>query len=143
VGRLPAESTDIREDFGMVASAPSARTKRQQVVHSTPSVESAPLLSYSVGVRTKFGDDLEGIDLLPDGIVFRSPIPLQPGKTLELILCRGSILVDAIVVHCGRLKDDPGGFAIHTRYHHVSEALCSLIREEVARLTDRPDLIAP
>jgi hypothetical protein len=127
----------------MVASAPSTRTKHEPAGHATPSAEPHYPLSYSVGVRTKFGDELEGIDLLPDGMVFRSPIPLQPGKTLELIVCRGSILVDAIVVHCSRLKDEQGGFAIHTRYHHVSEALSSLIREEVARLTDRPDLIAP
>lgn len=127
----------------MVASAPSARTKREQAMRATAETELRHPLSYSVGVRAKFGDDLEGIDLLPDGLVFRSPVPIQAGKTLELILCRGSILVDAIVVHCSRLKDDQGGFAIHTRYHHVSEALSSLIREEVARLTGRPDLIVP
>lgn len=127
----------------MVASAPSARPKRQQARSTPQSVESNHPLSYSLGVRTKFGDELEGLDVLPDGLVFRSPVPLQPGKTLELILCRGSILVDAIVVQCGRLQDESGGFAIHTRYHHVSEALGSLIREEVARVTGRPDLIAP
>ncbi len=127
----------------MVASAPSARSKRQHGSSTPPSVETHHSLSYSVGVRTKFGDEAEGIDLLPDGLVFRSPTPLQPGKTLELILCRGSILVDAIVVQCSRLQDESGGFAIHTRYHHVSDALGSLIREEVARLTGRPDLIAP
>jgi hypothetical protein len=127
----------------MVASAPSARTKREQAMRATAEAETRHSLSYSVGVRAKFGDELEGIDLLPDGLVFRSPVPLQAGKTLELILCRGSILVDAIVVHCSRLKDDQGGFAIHTRYHHASEALSSLIREEVARLTGRPDLIVP
>jgi len=127
----------------MVASAPSARPKRHQAVPTPPSVDTQSSLSYSVGVRTKFGDELEGIDLLPDGLVFRSPVPLQPGKTLELILCRGSILVDAIVVQCRRMQDDSGGFAIHTRYHHVSDALSGLIREEVARLTERPDLIDP
>lgn len=127
----------------MVARAPSARTRHELAEQSAQEAEARHALSYSVGVRAKFGDELEGIDLLPDGLVFRSPSPLQAGKTLELILCRGSILVDAIVVHCSRLKDEQGGFAIHTRYHHVSEALSSLIREEVARLTGRPDLITP
>ena len=132
----------------MAASASATRHKRQLTLPTTDSesahAESAvPRLSYAVGVRTKFGDELEGLDLLPDGLVFRSPVPIQPGKTLELILCRGSILVDAIVVHCTRLQDEPGGYAIMTRYHHISEALGSLIREEVARVTGQPELVSP
>jgi hypothetical protein len=127
----------------MVASARSARPKRQLASSDVRSQKAHHPLSYSVGVRTKFGDELEGIDLLPDGLVFRSQVPIQPGKTLELILCRGSILVDAIVVHCASLRDETGGYAIHTRYHHASEALSSLIREEVARLTGQPELLAP
>jgi hypothetical protein len=132
----------------MAVHLASARSKRPRTVPA-PELESAapalgsPALGYSVGVRAKFGDELEGLDMLPDGLVFRSPVALQPGKTLELILCRGSMLVDAIVVQCTRLRDEQGGFAIHTRYHHVSEALASLIREEVARLTGRPELFSP
>jgi hypothetical protein len=124
----------------MSVSAHSPRSKRPPVAPAA--MDSTHSLSYALGVRMKFGDEHEGLDLLPDGLVFRSDAPLQPGKMVELILCRGSILVDAMVVHCTRLQDESGGFAIHTRYHHVSDALGSLIREEVARLTDRPELIA-
>jgi hypothetical protein len=126
----------------MVASASSARSKRQRAAAAPEPDSAAPAAGYTVGVRTKFGDELEGLDMLPDGLVFRSSVPLQPGKTLELILCRGSILVDAIVVQCTRLRDEQSGYAIHTRYHHVSDALSSLIREEVARLTGRPELLS-
>jgi hypothetical protein len=125
----------------MAAKANSPQIKRSQGHPSEPSVDSRHALGYALGVRMKFGDELEGLDLLPDGLVFRSPAPLLPGKMVELILCRGSMLVDAMVVHCAPLEDEGGGYAIHTRYHHVSDALSSLIREEVARLTGRPDLL--
>ena len=126
----------------MAANARSPHMKRAHATPAAPPASSVHPLSYSLGVRMKFGDELEGLDLLPDGLVFRSPGPLMPGKMIELILCRGSILVDAMVIHCAPLDDESGGFAIHTRFHHVSEALISLIREEVARLTGRPEMIA-
>ena len=122
----------------MVAHARSPRTKSRIERPAAASAESSHPLSYALGVRMKFGDELEGLDLLPDGLVFRAPAPLLPGKMVELILCRGSILVDAMIVHCAPLMDEQGGFAVHTRFHHISEALSSLIREEVARLTGRP-----
>jgi hypothetical protein len=126
----------------MAANVRSTHLKRAPVTPVTESANTAHPLSYSLGVRMKFGDELEGLDLLPDGLVFRSPSPMMPGKMIELILCRGSILVDAMVVHSAPLNDESGGFAIHTRFHHVSEALHSLIREEVARLTGRPELVS-
>jgi hypothetical protein len=127
----------------MAANARSPRLRRQHKHPSAPSVNTRRPLSYALGVRMKFGDELEGLELLPDGLVFRAPAPLLPGKMVELILCRGSILVDAMVVHCAPLTDEAGGFAVHTRFHHVSDALSGLIREEVARLTGRPELLEP
>ena len=124
----------------MAANARSNQLKRTSANSIPAQLNTAHPMSYSLGVRMKFGEELEGLDLLPDGLVFRSPSPMMPGKMIELILCRGSILVDAMVVHSTPMSDSTGGFAIHTRFHHVSEALISLIREEVARLTGRTDL---
>lgn len=127
----------------MAAKARAPQLKRRHEHPAEPSVESGRSLGYALGVRMKFGDELEGLNLLPDGLVFRSPAPLMPGKMVELILCRGSILVDAMVVRCSPLNDETGGYAVHTRFHHISDALGSLIREEVARLTGRPELLNP
>jgi len=126
--------------------AANARLPRPSRGHEHPAVRTRnrrPSLSYALGVRMKFGEELEGLELLSDGMVFRAPAPLLPGKMVELILCRGSLLVDAMVVHCTPLDDEAGGFAVHTRFHHVSDALGLLIREEVARHTGRPDLLDP
>jgi hypothetical protein len=90
---------------------------------------------YTVGVRMKFGDELEGLDVHDDGVTFRSGAPMQPGKMIELMLCNGSLLVDAVVIHCAPLRDGEGGFAVRTRYHQTSQALSSLIYEEITRLT--------
>ena len=127
----------------MVANARLPRLNRGREHPAVPSVNRRQTLSYALGVRMKFGDELEGLELLPDGLVFRAPAPLLPGKMVELILCRGSILVDAMVVHCAPLDDEGGGFAVHTRFHHVSDALGRLIREEAARHTGRPELLDP
>jgi hypothetical protein len=90
---------------------------------------------YTVGVRMKFGEEFEGLDAHDDGVTFRSPAPIQPGKMIELMLCNGSLLVDAVVIQCTPLRDDEGGFAVRTRYHQTSLALSSLIFEEITRLT--------
>ncbi|MFI5400669.1 MAG: hypothetical protein ACHQZQ_06430 [SAR324 cluster bacterium] len=127
----------------MVANARLPRLRRGREHPAVPSLNRRQTLSYALGVRMKFGDELEGLELLPDGLVFRAPAPLLPGKMVELILCRGSLLVDAMVVHCAPLDDEAGGFAVHTRFHHVSDALGLLIREEVARHTGRPNLLDP
>jgi hypothetical protein len=137
----PDLKADIREDFGMVARATVTRSPNISSNNEVHANMALPEISFSVGVRTKFGEELEGIDLLSDGMVFRSPAQIQPGRLLELIVCRGSILVDAIVVQSTPLRDGSGAYAIHTRYQHVSDALNSLIREEVARQSSRPDLL--
>jgi len=90
---------------------------------------------YSVGVRMKFGDDLPALDIHPDGLTFRSPVGIQPGKIVELILCNGSIMVDAIIIQSLAIRDDEGGYAVRARYHHASEALTSLIFAEINRIT--------
>ena len=95
----------------MSAKARSPQIKGRHEESATLSADSTRALGYALGVRMKFGDELEGLDLLPDGLVFRAPAPLLPGKMVELILCRGSILVDAMVVHCTPLNDASGGFA--------------------------------
>jgi hypothetical protein len=83
----------------------------------------------------KFGEELEGLDAHEDGVTFRSPTAMQPGKMIELILCNGSLLVDAMVIQCTPLRDAEGGYAVRTRYHQTSQALSSLIHEEITRLT--------
>ena len=93
---------------------------------------------YTVGVRMKFGEELEGIDAHDDGVTFRSPTYIQPGKMIELMLCNGSLLVDAVVIQCSQLRDDEGGYAVRARYHQTSQALSSLIFEEITRLTGQP-----
>lgn len=90
---------------------------------------------YTVGVRMKFGEELEGLDVHDDGVTFRSTAPMQPGKMIELMLCNGSLLVDATVIHCIPIRDSEGGFAVRTRYHQTSQALSSLIYAEITRLT--------
>jgi hypothetical protein len=91
--------------------------------------------AYTLGVRMKFGDELAALDIHSDGITFRAPAAIQPGKVVELILCNGSILVDAIIIQCAPIRDDEGGYAIRARYHHASEALTSLIFAEIQRIT--------
>ncbi len=54
-------------------------------------------------MRMKFGEDMEGLELFPDGMSFRSPFPIEGGRVLEMILCRGSIVVDVMVTHCEHL----------------------------------------
>ena len=101
----------------------------------TPAERTHAPRPYTVGVRMKFGEELEGLDVHDDGVTFRSPAPIQPGKMVELMLCNGSLLVDAVVIQCLPLRDDEGGYAVRTRYHQTSEALSSLIYEEITRLT--------
>lgn len=104
----------------------------------SPAESTAAPRPYTVGVRMKFGEELEGLDVHDDGVTFRSPAPMQPGKMIELMLCNGSLLVDAVVMACLPLRDDEGGYAVRTRYHQTSQALSSLIYEEITRLAGGP-----
>ncbi len=103
-----------------------------------PAESTAAPRPYTVGVRMKFGEELEGLDVHDDGVTFRSPAAMQPGKMIELMLCNGSLLVDAVVIQCLPLRDDEGGYAVRTRYHQTSQALSSLIYEEITRLSGEP-----
>ena len=117
---------------GAVPTPQSTRSrKRDAFAMGHPAVGA----TYTVGVRMKFGEEQEGLAVHEDGMTFRSPAPIQPGKMVELIVCRGSILVDALVVQCTPMQDGRKGYSIRTRYHHVSEALSTLIQEEVHRIT--------
>ena len=93
-----------------------------------------------VGVRLLFDDQLELLEVFPDGIAFRTPAPLAGGKRMELVLCGGTLLVDAIVVHCD--LHDSGQFVVRARYQQLSEALQALVTREV-RQTLVPAETAP
>lgn len=93
--------------------------------------------AFDVGVHIKLGERLEGLEVFDDGITFRSPVSIQGGRIIELVLCKGAVLVDAMVVGCVPLRDESGGYAIRARYHKTSHALNELIREELAREIDR------
>lgn len=87
--------------------------------------------SEPVVVRPKYGQQMEGIEIHKNGIAFRSPYSLRKGHVMELVLCRGSILIDAEVVHCAAVEGETGAYAIRASYLHVSEELIEFIAEEV------------
>ena len=78
-----------------------------------------------IAVRMQFGDE--------DGVTFHSTSPIPVGKTVELILCGGAIVVDAEIVECDPIIDALAGFAIRTRYAQSSADMRALITEELTR----------
>ena len=94
-------------------------------------------LKGMVGMRMKFGEDMEGLQLFQDGISFRSPFPIAGGRVLEMLLCRGSVVVDVMVMHCEHLPSAQGGYAVRTRYHSGSPGLVQLVQDEFKRLEMR------
>ena len=56
-------------------------------------------------VRMKYGEELNGIRSHEDGVSFHSPSPIPEGKLVELILCGGTILVDAEIAECRPILD--------------------------------------
>lgn len=85
---------------------------------------------FAVSVRTKLGDDLEGLEAHGDGISFRSPRPLEGGQVVELVICR-AILVEAEVVGCVPMPDRAEGHWVRARFRGTSPALNQLISEEL------------
>ncbi len=86
-----------------------------------------------VAVRMKFGDELFSMKVYEDGVSFKCTSPIPVGKTVELILCGGAIVVDAEVVECDAIIDSVGGFSIRTRYAQPSADVRALITEELSR----------
>ena len=86
-----------------------------------------------IAVRIQFGDELYGMRVYEDGVTFHSTSPLPVGKTVELILCGGAIVVDAEIVECDPIIDSLAGFAIRTRYAQSSADMRALITEELTR----------
>jgi hypothetical protein len=84
-------------------------------------------------VRLKYGEELEGMHVSEDGVQFDSPTPIPVGKLVELILCGGSILVDARIVECRPLTAEGTGFRIRAQYHGTSKDMRELIAHEVRR----------
>jgi hypothetical protein len=121
-------------------SAGANRTATPSIADLTfeDAVEEPRPYAFSVGVRTRLGEDLEGLEAHGDGVSFRSPRPIEGGQRVELIICR-AILVEAEVVGCAPLGGDDGGFWVRARFHNTSPALNHLICEELNRLMDLAD----
>jgi hypothetical protein len=94
-----------------------------------------PIQQYQVPivVRLKYGAELNGMQVHQDGVAFHSPSPIAVGKLVELILCGGSILVDAEIIECVQLSGQPAGFGIRAKYHEASDDMRELIAHEVRR----------
>lgn len=90
-------------------------------------------LSYShpLVVRDKFGDEMHGIEVDVNGITFSSPYGFPRGKILELILCRGAILMDAEVQEMDPAPDANGRFTVRARFLNCSSETLDLIADEI------------
>ena len=84
-------------------------------------------------VRMKYGDELYGMRVFEDGVAFHSPSPIPTGRLVELVLCNGTLVVDAEIVACDSIIEELGGFAIRARYLDTSTELHALITEELSR----------
>lgn len=87
-------------------------------------------------VRMKYGEELKSLKSSADGISFHSPSPIPLGKVVELILCAGTILVDAEITECQPILDNLGGYAVSAAYLQASPDMRHLISEEVRRHMD-------
>ena len=87
-------------------------------------------------VRMKYGEELKGLKSSEDGISFHSPSPIPVGKVVELILCAGTILVDAEIAECEPILDELGGYSVRANYLQASRDMRNLISEEVRRHMD-------
>lgn len=112
-------------------SASSAVSQHGKI--DTPTDGRAHRYEAPLVVRMKYGEELNGMRPHEDGVSFHSPSPIPEGREVELILCRGTVLVDAEIVECRPILDALGGFAVRARYVHASDDLRNLITEEVRR----------
>ena len=84
-------------------------------------------------VRLKYGEELAGMEAHRDGVTFLSPNPIPVGRIVELILCGGSILVDAEIKSCEASADGVGEFVISAEFEHTSSEMRQLIADEITR----------
>lgn len=98
-------------------------------------IEEPRPFAFTVGVRTKLGEDLEGLEAHGDGISFRSPRPLDGGQLIELIICH-AILVEARVVGCALMPGESSSYWVRARFHQTSPALNHMICDELNRLME-------
>ena len=101
-------------------------------------VEAPRPYAFTVGVRARLGENLEGLEAHGDGISFRSPEPLEGGLKLELVICH-AILVEATVVGCALMPGEVNGYWVRARFNQNSPALNALICEELTRLIEMAD----
>ena len=88
-------------------------------------------IEFKLGVRMTLSHNLEGIALREDGLMFRSENAISVGTNIELVLCSGSILVDATVQLCQPQAGQKDGFIIHVKYMDITPQVAKLINEDI------------
>ena len=122
----------------MTAGANRNATRPIEPITFDDVIEAPRPYAFTVGVRTRMGEDLEGLEAHGDGISFRSPRPIDGGQIVELVICH-AILVEARVVGCALMPGEEGGYWVRARFHQTSPALNRLICEELNRLMELED----
>ena len=101
-----------------------------------PPVEDFAIRS-AIALRTKLGEELEGLEAYRDGITFRARRPMPGGKIVDLVIAE-TILMEAEVVGCASMPEKIGGFMIRARFYNTSQSVSELICAELSRLLERP-----
>lgn len=117
---------------------PSQVTDRSPDILHAPEAGQDDIAERSViTLRTKLGEELEGLEAYRDGITFRARRLMPGGKIVELVIAE-TILMEAEVVGCASLPGNIGGYLIRARFHNTSQAMSELICAELSRLLERP-----
>ena len=109
-------------------------TRTRETIHP---VENFPVRS-AIALRTKTGEELEGLEAYRDGITFRARRPMPGGKIVDLVIAE-TILMEAEVVGCASLPEKIGRYLIRARFYNTPEAMSELICAELSRLLERPE----
>jgi hypothetical protein len=117
----------------MTAGAKRTAKPSAEGIKFDTEVEAPRPYAFFVEVRTRLGENLEGLEAHGDGISFRSPEPILGGRLIELVIC-GAILVQAMVVGCAPMPGEADGYWVRARFHNTPSALKRLICEELNRL---------
>jgi hypothetical protein len=110
----------------------ASRSAYPPAEHQRPIDQQITRYRMPIVVRLKYGEELTGMNVHRDGLSFQSPSPIPAGRIVELILCGGSILVDAEIKDCAPAPQG-GGFLISAEFHHTSNEMRQLIAEEMSR----------
>ena len=70
---------------------------------------------FVIGVRPHYAENMTGLELFQDGLSFRSTHPIPHNKVVELVLCQGHMVIEAVITHCQAMYDERGGFAIRAK----------------------------